>query len=92
LHLTRLIGDYTRSWTLLQAYDEQTLEEPESNPDSPQILSEKEAISAIQNLKNEKWNYCNVLRDDGVTYHQYISELTYLLFQKMAEETDWKKS
>jgi len=33
------------------------------------------------------WNLCNVLKDDGVTYHQYVSELTYLLFLKMAQET-----
>lgn len=33
------------------------------------------------------WNLCNVLRDDGVTYHQYVTELTYLLFMKMAKET-----
>lgn len=33
------------------------------------------------------WNLCNVLKDDGVTYHQYVSELTYLLFLKMALET-----
>src|SRR6185437_5717647 len=33
------------------------------------------------------WNLCNHLRDDGVTYHQYVTELTYLLFLKMAEET-----
>jgi type I restriction enzyme M protein len=34
------------------------------------------------------WNLCNVLKDDGVTYHQYVTELTYLLFLKMAEETE----
>ncbi|MFZ1387498.1 MAG: N-6 DNA methylase [Thiolinea sp.] len=34
------------------------------------------------------WNLCNVLRDDGVTYHQYVTELTYLLFLKMAKETE----
>jgi hypothetical protein len=33
------------------------------------------------------WNLCNVLRDDGVTFHQYVTELTYLLFLKMAAET-----
>ncbi len=33
------------------------------------------------------WNLCNVLRDDGVTYHQYVTELTYLLFLKMTAET-----
>ena len=30
------------------------------------------------------WNLCNVLKDDGVTDHQYVSELTYLLFLKLA--------
>lgn len=34
------------------------------------------------------WNLCHTLRDDGVTYHQYVTELTYLLFLKMAQETD----
>jgi len=33
------------------------------------------------------WNLCNLLKDDGVTYHQYVTELTYLLFLKMAKET-----
>ena len=34
------------------------------------------------------WNLCNVLKDDGITYHQYVTELTYILFLKMAKETD----
>ena len=33
------------------------------------------------------WNLCNLLKDDGVTYHQYVTELTYLLFLKLAKET-----
>ena len=33
------------------------------------------------------WNLSNVLRDDGITYHQYVTELTYILFLKMAKET-----
>ena len=37
------------------------------------------------------WNLCNVLKDDGVTYHQYVTELTYLLFLKMAKETGAEK-
>src|SRR5689334_14130736 len=37
------------------------------------------------------WNLCNVLKDDGVTYHQYVTELTYLLFLKMAKETGREK-
>ncbi|MBD5647539.1 MAG: N-6 DNA methylase [Desulfovibrio sp.] len=32
------------------------------------------------------WNLCNVLRDDGITYHQYATELTWILFLKMARE------
>jgi len=32
------------------------------------------------------WNYCNVLRDDGVSYGDYVEQLTYLLFLKMDEE------
>lgn len=32
------------------------------------------------------WNLCHVLRDDGITYHQYVTELTYLLFLKMLQE------
>lgn len=32
------------------------------------------------------WNLCNVLRDDGITYHQYISELTLILFFKLASQ------
>ena len=32
------------------------------------------------------WNYCNVLRDDGVSYGDYVEQLTYLLFLKMTDE------
>ena len=34
------------------------------------------------------WNLCNILKDDGVTYHQYVTELTYFLFLMMARETN----
>lgn len=34
------------------------------------------------------WSLCHVLRDDGITYHQYVTELVFLLFLKMAQETD----
>ncbi|OEF23138.1 N-6 DNA methylase [Vibrio rumoiensis] len=40
-----------------------------------------------QHLINKLWNLCNLLRDDGVTYHEYLNELTYLIFLKMVEET-----
>ena len=32
------------------------------------------------------WNYCHVLRDDGVSYGDYVEQLTYLLFLKMNDE------
>src|SRR5258707_5838273 len=32
------------------------------------------------------WNYCNLLRDDGLSYGDYVEQLTYLLFLKMAHE------
>jgi type I restriction enzyme M protein len=32
------------------------------------------------------WNYCNVLRDDGISYGDYVEQLTYLLFLKMNHE------
>jgi type I restriction-modification system DNA methylase subunit len=33
------------------------------------------------------WNLCHILRDDGVTYNDYVTELTFLLFVKMMAET-----
>lgn len=40
-----------------------------------------------QEIVSKLWNLCNVLRDDGITYHQYVTELTFLLFLKMSQET-----
>lgn len=40
-----------------------------------------------QDIVQKLWNLCNVLRDDGITYHQYVTELTYILFLKMLDET-----
>lgn len=40
-----------------------------------------------QEIVSKLWNLCNILRDDGITYHQYVTELTYILFLKMAKET-----
>lgn len=44
-----------------------------------------------QEIIAKLWNLCNVLRDDGITYHQYVTELTYLLFLKLAKETGTEK-
>lgn len=38
--------------------------------------------NAVQKI----WSLCHILRGDGVSYHQYIAELTYLLFLKIAEK------
>jgi type I restriction enzyme M protein len=40
------------------------------------------------NIIQKIWNLCNVLRGDGIGYNEYISELTYLLFLKIAKETN----
>jgi type I restriction enzyme M protein len=37
-------------------------------------------------LVQKLWNYCNVLRDDGMSYGDYVEQLTYVLFLKMADE------
>lgn len=42
-------------------------------------------------IANKLWNLCNVLRDDGVTYHQYLNELTYILFLKLSEVKDFEE-
>ncbi|WP_293743104.1 N-6 DNA methylase [uncultured Pedobacter sp.] len=45
---------------------------------------------SAQEIANKLWNLCNVLRDDGVTYHQYLNELTYILFLKLSEVKGFK--
>jgi len=39
-----------------------------------------------QQIVQKLWNYCNILRDDGLSYGDYVEQLTYLLFLKMAHE------
>jgi len=43
-------------------------------------------MSNAQQLVQKLWNYCNILRDDGLSYGDYVEQLTYLLFLKMADE------
>lgn len=43
-------------------------------------------MSEISTLVQRVWNYCHILRDDGVSYGDYLEQLTYLLFLKMAGE------
>jgi len=44
------------------------------------------ATNHSQQIVQKLWNYCNVLRDDGLSYGDYVEQLTYLLFLKMAHE------
>lgn len=44
-------------------------------------------MTTTKDIVAKLWSLCHVLRDDGITYHQYVSELTFLLFLKMAKET-----
>src|SRR5271165_5682340 len=48
-----------------------------------------------QQIVQKLWNYCNVLRDDGLSYGDYVEQLTLLLFLKMAHErtqAPWKQA
>jgi len=42
--------------------------------------------NASATIVQRVWNYCHVLRDDGVSYGDYLEQLTYLIFLKMADE------
>src|SRR5439155_7604778 len=48
----------------------------------PAAMTHNGSAQIVQKL----WNYCNVLRDDGLSYGDYVEQLTYLLFLKMAHE------
>jgi type I restriction enzyme M protein len=43
-------------------------------------------MTPASQIVQKLWNYCNILRDDGLSYGDYIEQLTYLLFLKMAHE------
>ena len=43
-------------------------------------------MTPTETLVNKVWSYCNVLRDAGLSYGDYLEQLTYLIFLKMADE------
>ena len=44
--------------------------------------------TASDRIVQKLWSYCNVLRDDGLSYQDYLEQLTFLLFLKMADERE----
>ncbi len=49
---------------------------------SSNVGSDRDVRAVVQRL----WGFCNVLKDDGVSYSDYVEQLTFLLFLKMEEE------
>ncbi len=43
-------------------------------------------MSNSSSIISKVWSFCTVLKDDGVSYGDYLEQLTYLLFLKMADE------
>jgi type I restriction enzyme M protein len=52
------------------------------NSSKRRLIYEYSSSTIVQRL----WNYCNVLRDNGMSYSDYVEQLTYLLFLKMDHE------
>jgi type I restriction enzyme M protein len=50
-------------------------------------VEEDRLMTTTIDIVAKLWSLCHVLRDDGVTYNEYVTELTFLLFLKMLEET-----
>lgn len=50
------------------------------------MAGSKGRADGAQTLVRRLWQYCNILRDDGLSYPDYVEQLTYLLFLKMADE------
>jgi type I restriction enzyme M protein len=52
------------------------------------MMENRDRKSDAAGLIRKLWQYCNVLRDDGLSYPDYVEQLTYLLFLKMSDEQD----
>lgn len=46
---------------------------------------------SAKDIVHKLWSLCDVLRDDGISYQDYVTELTYILFPKLLEEKDLDK-
>lgn len=45
-------------------------------------------VAQTNTLVSKLWNYCNVLRDNGMSTIEYVEQLSYLLFLKMVDEIE----
>lgn len=45
-------------------------------------------MTTTTEIVSKLWNLCHILRDDGITYQDYVTELTFLIFLKMMKETE----
>ncbi|MBO1013931.1 SAM-dependent DNA methyltransferase [Achromobacter sp. SD115] len=48
-------------------------------------------MTSTEELASRLWSLCHVLRDDGIVYHKYLSELTYLIFLKNVKQLGVEK-
>ena len=55
-------------------------------PQTPDVVKEKESGMTSASIVSKVWSFCTTLRDDGVGYGDYLEQLTYLIFLKMADE------
>lgn len=61
-----------------------TPDRPTPRPDPPTYhVSES---MTTESIVSKVWSFCHTLRDDGVGYGDYLEQLTYLIFLKMADE------
>ena len=51
-----------------------------------------EVTMTTGDIVQKLWSLCHILRDDGITYQDYVTELTFLLFLKMMQETGREES
>ena len=71
------------NWSLVPSSRRSPVEfvlDPQVIPHNREMADQSHQI--VQKLRN----CCNVLRDDGMSYGDYVEQLTYLLFLKMADE------
>src|SRR4051794_36722458 len=84
MHGLRLPKNLLRSTMAATRMVKRLIQSKSNNfPPSPQQQDHVQTQDIVAKL----WHLCNILRDGGINYPEYVTELTYLLFLRMAEET-----